>query len=50
MEDSVVVTEQMEEMGVLIKHPIVEFYKQEVAREIKACPCDDCDPCDYEAR
>jgi len=33
----------------LIDHPIVSFYTDEVSREIAACKCDDCDPCDYEA-
>lgn len=39
-----------EEKGILIDHPILRFYEKEVSREIKTCPCDDCDPCDYEAR
>ncbi|MBU1255946.1 hypothetical protein KKH35_03690 [Patescibacteria group bacterium] len=50
MENAVAVAEQVEVMGTLIDHPIVQFYEQEVAHEIKMCPCDDCDPCDYEAR
>ena len=33
----------------LIDHPIVNFYADEVALEETTCPCDDCDPCDYEA-
>ena len=30
-------------------HPIVQFYAEEVSREMTMCDCDDCDPCDYEA-
>ncbi len=31
------------------KHPIVQFYSDEVAKELSRCDCCDCDPCDYEA-
>ena len=33
----------------LIDHPIVNHFVNEVANEMLACDCDDCDPCDYEA-
>ena len=50
MENAITTIRQDEAMGTLIDHPIVEFYEQEVSQEIKMCSCDDCDPCDYEAR
>lgn len=50
MEGAVAITKRVEEMGTLIDHPILRFYEEEVSQEIKMCPCDDCDPCDYEAR
>lgn len=33
-----------------VDNPIVIFYAVEVAQEMTACQCDDCDPCDYEAK
>jgi len=50
MGDVVAVTEQIEVIGTLIDHPILRFYEEEVSQEIATCDCDDCDPCDYEAR
>lgn len=32
----------------LVDHPIVNHFATEVKNEADACPCDDCDPCDYE--
>lgn len=40
----------MEVTGLVpVKHPIVEHFVAEVSLEMAMCPCDDCDPCDYEA-
>lgn len=33
----------------LVDHPIVNHFVVEVSKDMGSCPCDDCDPCDYEA-